>query len=232
MLPRVLDILNLIFTKKSVSHGKKNTYPLRECAVIISIQWVRCNVYPVSIRTVERCIGDLFYSYSALKKFSKKSECYWSKCTPFLHNLIELFDIAAGEEYRTICEKIWNVKITSEDFQFYQNQQKNQHIGNCSASVDKHWEKSVKRKEKRSNRSRNESNAIISDIAVDQDEENVALEDNYSCDDRGNLDYVLEDDSDSSRKRKFQSVVDTGDDDLPYKYRHVQSGLCSVRPEV
>ena len=93
VLPRVLDILNLIFTKKSVSHGQKNTYPLRECAVIISIQWVRCNVYPVSIRTVERCIGDLFDSYRALKKCSNKFESYWSKCNPFLHNLIELFEI-------------------------------------------------------------------------------------------------------------------------------------------
>ena len=37
--------------------------------------------------------------------------------------------------------------MTSADFQFYQNQQKNPPIGYCSANVDKHWEKSVKRKE-------------------------------------------------------------------------------------
>ena len=34
------------------------------------------------------------------------------------------------------------------------------------------------------------------------------------------------------KKRKFQHILDSSEDDIPFIYRHVRNGLCSVRPEI
>ena len=142
VLPRVLDVLNLVLPQKSQSHGK-HTNIFTDCAEIICLRWVQCNVYPLPIRTVERRISDLFESYCPLMKFSSKSNTYWRKCTPFLKSFSELFDIAAGEDYW----KIWEIKCNvKNDFAFYNNQKKNPPVGYSTAKVDKRWGKCAKRK--------------------------------------------------------------------------------------
>ena len=46
-------------------------------------------------------------------------------------------------------------------------------------------------------------------------------------------DFVVEDiEEGASRKRKYITIADGKEDELPIKYRHVREGLCSVCPEV
>ena len=46
-------------------------------------------------------------------------------------------------------------------------------------------------------------------------------------------DFVVEDTEEGAwRKRKYITVADSKEDELPIKYRHVREGLCSVRAEV
>ena len=84
VLPRVLDAVNLVLSKKAEAAVSQTKSPIRESAIVISLQWVRCNVYPLPLSTVERRLSVLFDEYSAIKKFSSKSEGYWMKATPFL----------------------------------------------------------------------------------------------------------------------------------------------------
>ena len=205
VLPRVV-VVNLVLTKKAEAAQSHSATTLRDCAIIVSLQWVRCNVYPCSLRSFERRISDLFDSYTAIKKFSTKSEGYWKKASPFLNRLKELFDIPASTTYRTLCEKTWNVKMTEDDFAFYENQKKTPPVGYCSSAVDRDWERSMKRKEKRNNRTRNE---------------------HYD-----NLDGVVSPLIDSDDNDSNMMIDSDQNDDLPYKYRHIRHGLCSVRPEV
>ena len=156
VLPRVLDAVNLVLSKKAEAAVSQTKSPIRESAIVISLQWVRCNVYLLPLSTVERRLSVLFDEYSAIKKFSSKSEGYWMKATPFLLKLKNLFDIPASDSYRKLCEAIWNVKMSKEDFSFYSNQQKCPPIGYCSSAIDRNWDRSMKRKQKRENRTRNE----------------------------------------------------------------------------
>lgn len=231
VLPRIVDVLNLVLTKKAAARrvGSSQTalLPLREVAIIVSLQWVRCNVYPSPLSTVERHISTLFESYRAIKKFSSKSAGYWKKVNPFLSNVNNLFDICATDQYRVTCEKIWGVKMSADDKLFYENQKKTPPVGYCSSSVDRVWEKSMERKEKRSNRSRIEYYADIKSLTEDDndlDDENDDLNDI----DPDFIDEVATE----CLKRKYEDVIDDKDDDLPHRYRHVRSGLCSVRSEI
>ena len=52
---------------------------------------------------------------------------------------------------------------------------------------------------------------------------------NIDYGDYGDADFVQDS---TSKKRKFESVLDDNEDDLPFKYRHARNGLCSVRSEI
>ena len=144
ILPRTVDILNMIITTKSESRGMRNDV-LCDVAELTSLQWISCNVYPMSLSSVQRHAQDMFDMYRGLKKFSRKTDSYWEKCTPFLISLNNLFDVAATVDYCKICEVIWGVKINSEDHQFYQNQRQTPPIGYCTFNVDRNWLKHSER---------------------------------------------------------------------------------------
>ena len=153
------------------------------------------------------------------------------KASPFLEKLKQLFDIPASDTYRKLCEATWNVKMSTADFAFYNNQKKTPPVGYCSSTVDRNWDKSMKRKEKRNNRTRNEQYDDNSGGVVNPSIENIGSEDVIKMDD-DQYDQDFIDDVDKKLKRKYQAVIDDKDDDLPYKYRHIRHGLCSVRPQV
>ncbi|GAB1603353.1 hypothetical protein Ahia01_000616500 [Argonauta hians] len=44
VLPRVLDAVNLVLSKKAEAAVSQTKSPIRECAIVISLQWVRCNL--------------------------------------------------------------------------------------------------------------------------------------------------------------------------------------------
>ena len=92
ILPRNSDVISLLLTKRAQNTGKKvNNF--NECAIITSLLWVNCNIYPASLRNVERKIEGLFQMYQKIKKFTKKSDTYWQKCNEFLSIQKNLFDI-------------------------------------------------------------------------------------------------------------------------------------------
>ena len=87
---RTVDVLNLLLTTKNgLWHDTKwnggDVYV--ECAQLVTLTWLNCNVYPSSLKTVKKRLYDLFEEYGAIKKYSKKSAAYWSKCTHFLQNI-------------------------------------------------------------------------------------------------------------------------------------------------
>ena len=218
VLPRVVDVLNLVLTWKSECSGK-HTNIFWECAKIVSSTWLECNVYPESLHAVERKINHLFNTYRTLNKYSTKSKTYWSKCTPFLESMNELFDIAAIDDTQKQWEKKCHVK---NDSQFYENQKKNPPIGYSTKKVDKVWEKSEKRREKRNNPVRNQYHDFTA-VKVPLNE--IEVTDN-TTEDPEFEEPVL--------KKKYDYVVapENTNDDMPYRYRHLRSGLRSVRPEV
>ena len=59
VLPRVVDVVNLVLTKKAEAAQCHSATTLRECAIIVSLQWVRCNVFPCSLRSFERRISEV-----------------------------------------------------------------------------------------------------------------------------------------------------------------------------
>ena len=204
VLPRVGDVLSFLLTKKLNSVGKRNTNNECETSVMVCNQWIFCNVYPASLRTVERKVGILYEEYRAIKKFSKKSQSYWEKCTPFLKKMSELFDVVASKCRREICEEVWNVKMSTKDFDFYAGQTKNPPIGYCENKVDKKWEASMKRKaedEERLNKPQDASFLCASEEMLAEYDTNVHIE---TANDE--IDFV-DDDSDGTTKNENFSTL-------------------------
>ncbi len=228
ILPRNIDILNMSITKKNDYSGQRKD-AIRDVAELASIQWISCNVYPMSLSTVQRHAQDLFDTYCGLKKFSRKTNTYWEKCTPFLKNLNNLFDVAATVDYRKVCEIVWGVKMNSEDHKFYQNQCQTPPIGYCTFSVDRNWLKHTERLEKRSKRCRDEYTNIENVVTEEQLHEENEI---FLCSGEIDPEFKPEDES-TPKKKKYEYIHEIDiDDELPFKYRHLRSSLRGVRAEV
>ena len=62
-------------TKKAQNTSKKvNSF--YECAIIVTLNWIYCNIYPASIWTVEHKIEGFFKKCCKIKKFTKKSDTF------------------------------------------------------------------------------------------------------------------------------------------------------------
>lgn len=112
--------------------------------------------------------------------------------------------------------------MTMSDWEFYENQQNNPPIGYCQGFVDRRWEMSNRRKMDRLNRSRDESyhEQTCSSFHADEDMEvPVSSDSEYECEKK-------------KSKYEFNNVIDSTDDELPFKYRHIRDGPRSVRPEI
>ena len=60
------DVLELLLTIQS----NKNDATMI-CATMICLQWIYCNVYPLSIQQVQRKIEQIHKNYRAIGKFTK-----------------------------------------------------------------------------------------------------------------------------------------------------------------
>ena len=202
-----------------------------EVAYMLCYTWISCNVYPTSVPTVQRKIADLYEDYRGIKKYISKSESYWSKCTPFLKSMTELFDVVVSTERRKMCEAAWDVKMTENDHAFYRGQQQNPPVGYCTPKVDKKWEKSMKRKAATEERLGKPTSSANASFEMGSEETLNEICGDVDADGRNDeVDFVAE--SGEQKKRKFQHTLDAEDDDLPFRYRHPRSGLRSVRPEI
>ena len=100
VLPRNCDAISLLITKRAQNTGEKvnNFY---ECAIVVSLEWIYCNIYPASIWTVERKIEGLFKMYCEIKKFPKKSGTYLQKSSESLSIQRNLFEIIGKFWFKT-----------------------------------------------------------------------------------------------------------------------------------
>ena len=138
MLQNGKEVLQYLLSLKAENQGRhaNNEY---ECAVLLCLQWIYCNVYPISIKCTQYKIQKMLDSYKGLKKFSTKTEVYWNKFEQFAQTQTVLFDIRANTEKTIAQEKLWGVKMTLSDRQFYENQKEKPRIGYCTSYTDRKW---------------------------------------------------------------------------------------------
>ena len=233
LLPRTEEVLSARFSV--IQSGEQTNWASLVATMVCNI-WISCNVYPMSLRTVEREISSLYDEYRAIKKYSKKSEAYWSKCTPFLEKMSTLFNVVASEERRKLCEGVYKVTMTKTDFLFFEGQKLNPPVGYCdsgTSGVDKKWAKNAKRKaetEERMNKSSSSANSSFDMIPEDSLNEICGPSEDVFSHVNDEDEFTAVDDG--KKKRKFEHVLDSSEDDLPFVYRHVRNGPRSVRPEI
>ena len=86
------DISSLLMTRRAQSTGKEvNSF--YERAIVVSLHGIYFNIYPSSIRMVEREMEGLFKTYREINKFTRKSGTYLQKSSEFLSIQRNLFDI-------------------------------------------------------------------------------------------------------------------------------------------
>ena len=59
--------------EKKAQNTSKKVNSFYECAIIVTLNWIYCNIYPASIWTVEHKIAGFFKKCCKIKKFTKKS---------------------------------------------------------------------------------------------------------------------------------------------------------------
>ena len=100
-------------------------------------RWVWCNIYPLHQYSISKKIQALIKSFTRLDRWSKKKrgESFLSEESEFLSKVDKLFDvICIDEDQRRCLEKKHGLRMTDDDYSFY-NDQKGQRIGKCLDSV-------------------------------------------------------------------------------------------------
>ena len=124
--------------------------------------------------------------------------------------------------------------MTQEDKEFYKKQCLVPTVGYCASLTGRNWSKAEKRnraEEENLQRKHLEaqwyeasivpaSTAEIIDMDCDEEFERDIDDCDFQPSDFEDNKYVFN-----------SSSIDDSSDDLPYKYRHIRHGLCSVRPE-
>ena len=231
VLPRTINVLDFLLSVKDERNGHSwyGGSAFQECAQILSLRWLSCNVYPLPLRTVARELEKLFKEYRAIRKFGSKSPVYWTKCTPFLQKMSTLFDIEAEAALQSSWFKKTGVK---HDKEFYLKQKKNPPEGYSTRKVDKVWEKAAIRKQKREDYLTNlrgeENDKKVNEDSKTSDDVLVDVVDNEESED---VEYVPES---PAKKKKYDYIesFDDSDDEIPHHMRNLRSSLRSVRPEV
>ena len=125
--------------------------------------------------------------------------------------------------------------MSEKEFIFHSNQSKTPQLGRCSSFVDRKWQISQMKQMKRQNRVRDQCTSKVRHQATEEDHA-APISVNESDDENATAEYnILPDNTDGPSKKKQRYVyadeLDHPDDDLPFKYRHIRSGLRKVKPE-
>ena len=165
---------------------------------------------------------------------AKRKDTHWKRFNEFVKNCSGLFEIKGFDKRIKAQEEIWKVKMTEADRNFYENMRSVSQIGYCGRT-DTGWAKTQKRKhereewlEQRRKAAAEESTTSLlhSDIDLvdeEMDTDNKAseeIDDEFSAPEETRTKYVFN-----------SSMVDDADDDLPFRLRHIRTGLRLVRPE-
>ena len=96
-------------------------------------RWVWCNVYPLHYLTISKKVQALVVAFSKLDRYHKKKRgaSFLEKKAEFLSDIDKLFDVFCNDnEQRRRLEKDHKLRMTDEDFVFYEDQ-KSRRIGKC-----------------------------------------------------------------------------------------------------
>ena len=124
--------------------------------------------------------------------------------------------------------------MTDKEKMFYENLEKNPPIGRSESFVDYQWEIANQRRQKRKECSKNESYDDKSFGWASEKEIQMAIGDDlmYVDNDKNeDQDFTALKEPDQKKRYVFVNEVNDLEDDLPYKYRHMQTGPRSIRPE-
>ena len=79
ILPGQKEILEYLLTIKMKLTGK-HVDNSREVAMDLKLQWIYCNVYPLTVNVIKKRIDSIFDEYIYLMKVSndKKNDTYWN----------------------------------------------------------------------------------------------------------------------------------------------------------
>ena len=94
---------------------------------------VWCNVYPLHYLTISKKVQTLVVAFSKLDRYPKKKRgaSFLEKEAEFLSEIDKLFDVFCNDnEQRRRLEKDHKLRMTDEDFVFYEDQ-KSRRIGKC-----------------------------------------------------------------------------------------------------
>ena len=78
---------------KKAQNTSKKVNSFYECAIIVTLKRIYCNIYPASIWTVEHKIKGLFKKCCEIEKFKKKIGTYLQKSNNSVSIQRNLFDI-------------------------------------------------------------------------------------------------------------------------------------------
>ena len=86
----------------------------------VKLQWIYCNVYPLSLPAITRRIKTMVTDYDYFTKYTnqQKKKTYWEKYSKFVETQNSLFDILADVESRAAQGRQWGVMITETEIEF------------------------------------------------------------------------------------------------------------------
>lgn len=99
------------------------------------LHWVYCNIYTIKIDHVEVQVEKLIKEYTRLKNYPKKKRGpkFYKDLSDFKTQLGSLMDIKVIDHSRqSRLEDIWGVRMSFDDYKFYENQKQTPPIGYCT----------------------------------------------------------------------------------------------------
>ena len=95
----------------------------REVAMDLKLQWIYCNVYPLTVNAIKKRTDSIFDEYTYLMKVSndKKKDTYWNQYSVFINNQTSICNIIADPKYISIQQEQWGVTMTDKEKMFYEN---------------------------------------------------------------------------------------------------------------
>ena len=148
-LPTLRVVIGYISKLRNDERYSSNSAHEEHAALDIMMHWIYCNVYTITKRCVVSKLKEAMSKYKHFKSYptSKKKDKNWNDYEEFVKSCHMIFDIKyKTEERRVMQERLWNVKMTKDDEQFYQKMCQVPQSGYCSTFIDRKWQKTAKRK--------------------------------------------------------------------------------------
>ena len=198
--------------------------------------WIQRNVYPISWQSIHKQLYKDYLEFMNVRKLINKSS-YTIQTTKrynkFLENKDFVYNISflssnhpAAKKRKNELEDKFKVKMGPKEFEYLESQLSNT-IGRkdpkktlCypqKCDIDQVWEQQDNKRESLDNYYSNQRKCNEKQFEI------VSFDDSFLvCDNTDDSDYEGEE-SEIPKKRKFKKVMETSDDPLPPKYRHVRT---------